>query len=138
MQTLSEKNKTVVIRFNKEFIEADNLDTFSELVAVDMINHAAIPGTSSGPDGMLQSIRGSLKKGFPDLEVEIVELIAEKDLVTAQKIFRGTHQGTFMGIPATGKKIQISSLEIIRIKNGQYVERWGISDISEIIKQLIA
>jgi len=138
MQTLTEKNKVVVIRFNREFIQDDNLVTFGELIADDMINHAAPPGASTGPDGMLQSIRGVLKKGFPDLEVDILDLIAENDLVTARKIFYGTHQGTFMGIPATGKKIEINSIEIIRIKNGQYTERWGVSDMNEIIKQLLA
>jgi len=53
------------------------------------------------------------------------------------ELFHGTHSGIFMGIPATGRKIQIHSIEIIRLKDGQYAERWGISDVQEIIRQLI-
>jgi steroid delta-isomerase-like uncharacterized protein len=136
MQTLTERNKEVIIRFNKEFIEQDNTTSFCELIAVDMINHAATPGASTGPEGMLQSIRGNLKKGFPDLKVEIISLIAENDLVAARKIFHGTHSGIFMGVPATGREIRIHSIDIIRIKDGQYAERWGISDMQEIIRQL--
>jgi len=41
-----------------------------------------------------------------------------------------------MGVPTTSRKIQIHSIEIIRIIDGQYTERWGISDVQEIIRQL--
>src|SRR5882724_12989249 len=100
MQTSIEKNKAIVIRFNKEFLEQGNMSSFKELVADDVINHSAPSGSSKGPDGMLYFINDILRKGFPDMKVEILDQAAEGDLVTSRKAIRATHLGEFMGLPA--------------------------------------
>ena len=63
-----------------------------------------------------------LQNGFPDFAYSIEELIAEDDIVMSRFIFRGTHEGEFQGIPATGNKIEVSSILMIRIQNGKIVE----------------
>jgi len=133
MQYITEQNKKAVIRFNKEFIEEDNIDSFKELVAPGVINHSAPPGSSTGPDGMIHFLQNILKSGFPDLKVEILDQVAEKDLVSTRKVFYATHTGMFMNIPPTGRQVVINVIDIIRLKNGQYVEHWGMSNLSEII-----
>src|SRR5258708_26313572 len=98
MQTTIEQNKTTVLRFNKEFIEQGNLNSFNELVADNVVNHSAPVGSSKGPDSMLYFLQNILRKGFPDMKVEIFDQIAEGDRVTTRKPIHSTHLGEFMGI----------------------------------------
>lgn len=136
MQTTIEKNKIAVKRFNKEFIEEGNLASFHELVAPDVVNHSAPAGSSKGQDGMLFFIQHILRKGFPDMTVQILDQIAEGDKVTTRKIIRATHLGEFMGMPASHKKVDINVIDIVRLRDGKYVEHWGMSNIPDVIAQL--
>jgi steroid delta-isomerase-like uncharacterized protein len=136
MQSTTEQNKKTVIRFNKEFIETGNTDVFEELIAEDVVNHSAPPGSSTGADGMVHFLKNILRTGFPDLTVEILNQVAEDDLVTTRKVIRATHTGNFMGIPPTGRKVVINVIDMIRLSNGKYVEHWGMSNIPEVIAQL--
>ena len=136
MQSATEQNKRAVIRFNKEYIERGSRKSFEELVAHDVINHSAPPGSSKGPDGMIFFLENILRTGFPDLTVEILEQVAEGDLVTTRKAIHATHAGHFMGVPPTGKKVVIKVIDMIRLKDGKYVEHWGLSNIPEVIAQL--
>jgi predicted ester cyclase len=133
MDSTTAQNKAIVNRFNKEVIEQGNMETFSELVAPDLFNHAAPPGMPTGPDGMIYFLRDVLKSGFPDLQVNILDQVAEGDLVTSRKEFHATHAGNFMGIAASNKKVVIDVIEIIRLRDGKYVEHWGISNLPDVM-----
>ena len=133
MNGTTTQNKAIVGRFNKEVIEQGNMKTFHELVAPDLFNHAAPAGMPNGPEGMIYFLRDVLKAGFPDLQVTILEQIAEKDLVTSRKQFHATHTENFMGIPASNKKVVIEVIEIIRLRDGKYVEHWGISNLADVV-----
>lgn len=136
MQYTTTQNKAIVTRFNKEFIEQGNMSTFNELIADDVINHSAPVGTPNGPESFLHFLNNVLRKGFPDLKVEIIDQIAEGDKVTTRKCFHATHTGTFMGISPSNKKIAIHVIDIIRLKNGKYIEHWGMSNLADIIKEI--
>jgi steroid delta-isomerase-like uncharacterized protein len=138
MTSTIEQNKKTVVRFNKEFIEKGNVALFKELVAEDVFNHAASPGSSSGPDGMFYFLQNILKAAFPDLKVDILDQIGEDDKVTTRKTFYGTHTGELMGIPASHKKVTIYVIEIVRLKNGKYVEHWGMSNLADVIAEISA
>jgi predicted ester cyclase len=112
------------------------METFKELVSDELINHSAPAGGPNGPESMVYFIAGVLKKGFPDLKVEILDLVGEGDKVTTRKAFQGTHTGDFMGIPASHKKVTIKVIDIIRLKDGKYVEHWGFSNLAEIMTDL--
>ena len=75
-------------------------------------------------------------KGFPDLKISIEEIIAKGDRLTTRFIIRGTHEGEFMGIPATGKKIELSAIIISRVENGKFVEEWEEMDIMGLMMQI--
>jgi steroid delta-isomerase-like uncharacterized protein len=64
----------------------------------------------------------SFRAAFPDLKVTINDIIAEGDTVAARITWRGTHKGTYEGIPATGKKARSQSIIIVRIKDGKIAE----------------
>jgi len=136
MSITTEQNKAIVTRFNKEVIEQGNMESFKQLVADDMYNHAAPPGMPTGPDGMIYFFKEILKTGFPDLKVKILHQIAENDCVTSRKEFHATHTGAFMGIPASHKKVVVEVIEIIKLRDGKYVEHWGISNLADIMKTI--
>ncbi|MBI1769976.1 MAG: ester cyclase [Bacteroidetes bacterium] len=136
MQTIIDQNKKAVLRFNREFIEQGNLNSFKELVADDVINHSAPVGSPQGQESMLYFLQYILRKGFPDMKVEIFDQVAEGDKVTTRKAIHATHQGEFMGIPASNKKVTIQVIDIIRLRDGKYVEHWGVSNLGEIISQI--
>ena len=131
-------NKLTVQRFNKEFIEGGNINAFNEIISPDFINQTAPPGVSKGPEGVLYFFNHFLKPAFPDLKVEIQQQVAENDMVTTHKIFHATHKGEFMGIPATGKNITMEVMDIIRLKDGKFVEHWGILDMQSVMMQITA
>jgi predicted ester cyclase len=136
MNLTTEQNKIAVIRFNKEFIEQGNMQSFTELVSSEVVNHAAPAGAPAGPESMIHFLQHILRKGFPDVKVEILDQIAEGDKVTTRKILRGRHTGEFMGIAPSGKEVAIHVIDIIRLRNGQYIEHWGMSNLVEVLGQL--
>ena len=138
MEPQLEKNKAIVRRFNKKFIEEGNLDSFKDLVDDEFINHTAMAGVDPGPEGMITVINNMLRTAFPDLTVTIYEQVAEGDLVTTRKAISGTHTGPFMGVPATGRPVTIDVMDMVRIKNGKYYEHWGINTMQVVLAQLSA
>jgi predicted ester cyclase len=129
-------NKAAVARFNKEVIEQGDEGAFRELMAPDFVNRSAPPGSAEGPDGMLVMFNRVLRPALPDLTVEIHDQIAEGDRVTTRKTLRGTHRGDLLGIPATGKPVAIDVIDIVRLKDGRYVEHWGVNTLPSLLAQL--
>lgn len=134
----TEQNKTIVQRFNKEFIEGGNMDTVNELLAIDFINHTAPPGTPTGPDGVVYFFNHLLRPSFPDLKVAIHDQVAEGDKVTTRKSFHATHQAEFFGVPATNKPVVMDVIDIITLRDGKFIEHWGILDMQSVMAQITA
>lgn len=135
--SITEQNKKVVQRFNKECIEQGNLDSFKELLDPKVINHSAPKGSPNGPESFYYFLNEVLRKGFPDLKVEILEQMAEGDLVTTRKKISATHTGDIFGIPTSNKKVEINIIDIIRLKDGKYVEHWGQSNFTDVLKEIL-
>lgn len=131
-----EQNKSAVIRFNKEYIERGEERAFEEIISPEFINHTAPPGVPKGPDGVRYFFNNFLKPAFPDLKVEIHDQLAEGDKVTTRKSFCATHSGEFMGIPPTGKSVIMDVIDIIRLKEGKFVEHWNVIDLGGVMQQI--
>jgi predicted ester cyclase len=63
-------------------------------------------------------------------------MIGEGDKVTTRKTFHGTHEGEFMGIPPTGRRVSMSLIDIVRISEGRVVEHWSVGDNLGMMQQL--
>jgi len=101
-----------------------------------VINRTAPEGSPNGKDGMFYFLEHVLRKGFPDLTVEILDQVAEGDKVTTRKAIRGTHLGEFLGVPASNKAVKIDVIDIVRLEDDQYKEHWAMSNIPELLGQL--
>jgi steroid delta-isomerase-like uncharacterized protein len=88
-----------------------------------------------GPDGV-KLIAGMFLAAFPDLHMEIVDIIAEGDKVVARFVETGTHKGDFMGVPATGKSVKFGEVGILQIKDGKIVKSWYNLDQFGLMQQI--
>ena len=103
-----ERNKAVIRRIFDEIINQGNLDLADELLTPDTDVRVPFADPGSGPQA-LKKIVGGLRQGFPDLHLEIDELIGEGDLVAVSwHSTQQTHLGAYRGLPPTGKAIRIS------------------------------
>jgi steroid delta-isomerase-like uncharacterized protein len=131
----SETNKLVMRRF-LEFINTASEKLAAELISPDAIFH--VPGRPEpmrGPAGYLAVI-GMMRGGFPDIQWTLEEMVAEGDKVAARFIMRGTHRGTFFGVPPTGKTITVQAMNIYRLSGGQIVEEHGQPDMLGLLQQI--
>lgn len=132
MSTLQEKNKRTVIRFNKEFIEQGRLQAFEEIVAADFINRsAATLQIPAGREGIKDYIIDVLHKALTEIKVEIYDQIAEGDTVVTRKSISGIQAGMFLDKPATHERITMHLIDIVKLKEGQYVEHWRYGQVVE-------
>jgi len=136
MNHVTQQNKAIVARFNKEFIEEGNMQTFTEIIDKDFINQTAPAGVPKGPEGVLYFFNQFLKPAFPDLKVIIHDQVAEEDKVTTRKTFHATHRGEFFGIPASGKQVVMEIIDIIRLRGGNFVEHWNVLDWQNVVAQI--
>jgi predicted ester cyclase len=77
-----------------------------------------------------------LHAAFPDWHATIEDLLGEGDRVALRITESGTLQGSFLGLTATGKRFEISALQICRLQDGKLVEMWGARDTAAMLRQL--
>ena len=129
-----EENKKIVRRY-QEIYNSNDLDALNEVVSENMLTPRIMPGIPSGIDGA-KAAHQIMLTGFPDYQTVIDDLIAEGDRVVARITMSGTHTGNFMGIPATGKRIEFTGIYIARIADSKIVEHWGEEDGVSLLTQL--
>jgi steroid delta-isomerase-like uncharacterized protein len=119
-----------------EEINKGSLEVFNEFYSPDYFYY--YPSNNPKPMSReeTQEFLKMLFKAFPDFNLSIEELFAVEDRIIVRYIIRGTHEGEFQGIPATGNKIEISSTFIIRIENGKVVEEREDFDMLGMMTQL--
>jgi steroid delta-isomerase-like uncharacterized protein len=130
-----DENKTIYRRFIQEVFNEGRLDALGALVSPAYVLHDAPPGTPRGPEAIAGVVR-MFRAAFPDLAIEIDELVAEGDKVAARATTRGTHRGPIMGVPATGKTVAMTGLTMVRIVDGRLVESWVRNDVAGLMRQL--
>ena len=131
---MSAENKALFQRF-VDGMNAKDTDAIGQLMSADFIDHDLPPGQEPGIEGMVAMMRGFFA-AFPDLKVTINQLIAEGDLVAATMTTEGTQTGEFMGMPASGKKISMTEMHMVRVVDGKAVEHWGVADAMGMMQQL--
>jgi len=75
-------------------------------------------------------------KAFPDLTRNIVDMVAEGDKVAVSFNITGTYTGEFQGIPATGKQVSFTAMDILTILDGKITEEWATADMMGLMQQI--
>jgi steroid delta-isomerase-like uncharacterized protein len=119
-----------------ERISAGDLDGFMDLLADDLVEHEAVEGFPSTKEGVRQFFAAYMA-AFPDLRMELEDVVESGDKVWARARCTGTHTGELMGMPPTGKSVDIQCIDIVRIgDDGKAVEHWGVTDAMKMMQQL--
>jgi predicted ester cyclase len=134
-ETVMSDNKTVVKRFVTEYQNGRDDEVLSELVTPDVVDHSTSPGMPPGIEGV-KAFHDGFHAAFSGLQADIHQQVAEGDMVVTRKTFRGTHTGDFMGIPPTGRDIELGVIDIVRIRDGQIAEHWNQLDQLGLLRQL--
>jgi predicted ester cyclase len=124
MSDTTTANKALVTRLVREVLNEGRLDVIDELYA---------PELALAARGWITPFRES----FPDVRMDIVDLIAEGDRVVGRFTCTGTHLGPWRGHPPTGRRFtRIPEVYIFTIHNGQITHAWGLEDTHRRLKQL--
>ena len=124
------------IRRMYDLISAGDIDGFGALLADDMVEHEELPGLAPTKEGVLAFFRMH-RAAFPDMRMEVQDVVASGDKVVARVRLTGTHQGAFMDIPATGKSVDVQLIDIMRFgDDGLTHEHWGVLDALAMMQQL--
>lgn len=126
----TEENKAVVRRIYEELWDDRRLEVADELIAEDGLNYdTGLTAHPFGPEEMKGTVR-MVTAAFPDNRHEVEDIFAEGDRVMARVTLTGTHEGPFMGIPPTGRRISVNEIHVYRLRAGKAVEhRVGRDDL---------
>ena len=119
-----------------EHISAGELDRFMDMLADDFVEHETLEGLPPTKEGVRQFFAAYMA-AFPDLRMEPEDIIESGDKVIGRVRCTGTHQGELMGMPPTGKTVDVQAIDIIRFgDDGKAVEHWGVTDTLTMMQQL--
>lgn len=128
----AEANRSLVRRF-AQIAQTKELSELEEIIAEGYIQHN--PMVPAGLKGLQEGF-GHFLQIFPDATATIQHLICEGDLVVGHFTWEATHSGTFLGVPATGKKVAWKSMDIWRVENGKLAEHWDVIDWAGFLKKV--
>jgi steroid delta-isomerase-like uncharacterized protein len=131
-------NKAMLRRLNEALNSGDTeviAATIDEVFHPDVLIRTPLKVNASGTE-LMKQLWGLLLRAFPDLHVEVEDVIAEGDKVVSRNTVNGTHQGEYMGMAPTGKAITWNEIFIGRIVDGRVAETWGVVDVASQMRQL--
>jgi steroid delta-isomerase-like uncharacterized protein len=133
--TISEAAKAVVRRNTEEVQGRGNFDVFEELFADNFIDHTPQPDMT--PDkAEVRKLYGYIRAAFPDFYAEIHWQLADGDRVTTYKTYYGTHEGHFLGVAPTHRKIHFETVDVMRVQNGRITDQWGVGNLLSLMQQI--
>ena len=123
----AEANKAVIRRLFEEVYNGQNFDALDELVAEDVVNHSATDEHKRGIEGFRHVMEWGAAL-MPDGRYEILDMIAEGEMVACRVMVSGTQEGEVFGIAPTGKSFSAEHVHWHRVAGGKLVERWAVRD----------
>ena len=116
-------------------LNAHDIDGYLKLIDESYVGESETLGTVHGRAGVRQTLT-TMFQAFPDLQIQTEELIATSDHIIGRSVLTGTHNGTFAGVAATGKKVSWHSCNVVEIKNGKAIRSRIYADNVSLLRQL--
>ena len=105
-------------------------------VAPDFVEHEPTPGLeASGADAPREMFK-MMHAAFPDFDIDVHEVLQDGDKVVVRCTMAGTHEGEFMGIPATGNRFAVDVIDILQFRDDKMTAHWGVMDMAAMMEQL--
>jgi steroid delta-isomerase-like uncharacterized protein len=128
-------NQAVVRRFIEEYQTGGDESVAEEILADDFVDHSPFGPFAPDREGVKQ-LFAMLRTAFPDLRAEIQDQFASGDEVVTRKTLHGTNDGEFVGMPPTGKTVSFDVIDILQLRDGQFVAHWNVVDALGLMQQL--
>ena len=133
--TVGDSAKAVVRRNTEQVQGGGDFALFDQLFADDFVDHTPQPNGTPDKAGARELYK-KLREAFPDFHAVIHWQTADGDRVTTYKTYHGTHQGEFLGVAPTGRKISFDTVDVMRVQNGRITEHWGVAHLYSLMQQL--
>jgi steroid delta-isomerase-like uncharacterized protein len=128
-------SKGVIRRFFDDVLNGGRLALLDQMIAGAYIEHNPTPNQAPGAAGVRARI-AAMRTAFPDVRFVVEEIIAEGPIVAARYRWQGTHEGAFLGIAPTGRRLSVRGMEFYRVEGGRVLEHWDLSDEFGMLTQL--
>jgi len=132
---MSATNRAVIQAFFEDVLNQRRLDRADDLVKENFIELDPLPGQEQGREG-LKAILRMLWSAFPDMHWVVSEIVAEGEKVVTRFVWTGTHRGVFLGIPATGRSVEVKGVVIDRLEDGRMADSRILMDTMGLMQQL--
>lgn len=132
---MSNTNVDIIRVFIEDVLNQGRFERMTDLVKEDFIELDPLPGQQQGREG-LKAVLMQFRSGFPDIHWTVSEQIAEGDKVVTRFTWTGTHRDTFLGIPATGKRVEVKGVVIDRLEAGKMADSRILMDTLGMMQQL--
>jgi steroid delta-isomerase-like uncharacterized protein len=130
-----EENKELCRRLYAA-VSTGDYDAIDQLVVPNFIEHTMVaPGMPEGREG-LKALFRMIRQAMPEMVMTPEDIVAEADRVAIRAVMSGTQTGEWMGIPPSGKHVEITVMDLDRIENNQFAEHWGVGDVLSLMTQI--
>jgi steroid delta-isomerase-like uncharacterized protein len=134
---MAHQDPTAIVRaYGEEVWNQGITDAVDRYIASDYVRHdPGLPFEVRGPQGIKQIVP-MYRAAFPDIGFTAADIVADGDRVAVRWEIRGTHRGELMGIPPTGRPVDLTAIEIFRLADGRIAEQWVALDNLGLLRQL--
>lgn len=130
-----EANKQLLARYVREVWDEGDLEALERFLSPDFKRHVSPTLPPLDRNGQIQRLRG-FRSAFPDITLEVEDVVTGDDRVAFRSTIRGTHSGPLAGMAATENQITLALVDIVRIEDGLFAEQWGGPDMADLFRQL--
>ena len=132
---MSEANKARIREFIDRVLTAGEIDATGDYFHGDMVEEVPLPGQGPGLDGLKEALT-RMRRAFPDMHWHVEEQLAEDTRVLTRFRWSGTHQGEFLGIPATHRVVRGWGMVIDRFEGEKVRSTRILMDTVSLLQQL--
>lgn len=129
---MSSRQDTILTAWNQAWGNGD-LSSFEELIAPGYVRRSK---SGSEDYAALKRTIEAMHAAFPDMSTQIVHIVEDTNTAAIHWESRGTHQGSFMDVPATGRSITVTGASFLKFDNGRVAEEWVVWDPREMLSSL--
>jgi steroid delta-isomerase-like uncharacterized protein len=116
-------NKAIIHRVFEQGLNQGKLEVIDELFSTRFVDHST-PEQVAGTEGVKEYF-AAVREGFPDIRVNIEDIVSEGEKVVVRTTWRGTHLRTYDTVPASGQQVTRTMIQIFHIVNGKIEEEWN-------------
>ena len=131
----ADENRKLLDRYIAEVWGEGDPEAVLRFAADDFKRHTAPGSAPLDRDAQIERLKG-IRAAFPDITIEVEDVVGEGDKLVFRSTMRGTHQGEFLGIAPTGRTVVVGLLDLVRVEDGRFAEQWGGPDMLDLLRQI--